>query len=92
MLFRSWRFVLLLRSRLELRYLFDLSASRSLPLYLDCLRSRVAFALFDPLRLACFGTRLSGRIGIRVLLCTAAAIFGKKLGKYTYIDTVFFPV
>ena len=57
---------LLLRSRLaaELGCLFDLSGSRWLPLYVDYLPSRVtfAFALFDPLRHACFGTRLPGRI------------------------------
>ena len=63
---------MLLRSRLtaERRYLFDLSGSRSLPLYLDYLPSRVTFALFDPLRLVCFDTHLPDRFGIRVLLCT----------------------
>ena len=79
---RTWRFMLvpLLRSRLvtELRYPFDHSASQSLPLCLDYVLSRVDFALFDPLRLASFGTRLLGRIGIRIPLCAPAAIFRAK--------------
>ena len=82
-LLRSWSFVLLLlRSRLvaELRCLFDLRGSRSLPLYLDYLASRVIIALFDALRLACFGTRLPGHIGIRVLYSAAAVVFSKKVG------------
>ena len=67
------------RSRLvtELRYLFYHSGSLSLPHYLDYFPPRVTFALFDPVRLACFGTRLFGRNGIRVLLCTAAAVYKK---------------
>ena len=70
--------LLLLRSRLvaELRDLFDISWSRSLPLYLEYPLSRITLAPFDLLGLAFFGTRLAGRIGIRVLviLSTSSSI------------------
>ena len=75
-----WVLLLLLRSRLVavLRYIFNLSGSRSLALFLVYLPSRVTFALFNPLCLLRY--RPSGRVRIQVLLCTSSSIGKKKVG------------
>lgn len=76
----SWRLLrllLLLRLRLTLLrstvdlpmgfVIFDLSGSRSLPLYLEKLSLWINFAPLNLLGLACFGTLLTDRVEIRVL-------------------------